>query len=348
MPRRCAQLLGLIAILVPARGHADGWVAVEAPAAAAVSDAQAHVFRAGAMPAVGVYLGRDVWAVGLRGRLGVLRDGPAPTGPGVMDPGVGGLGSVTAALRLGATSGWAELAGGVAVTGSDVAPAFEAGVGWWFATRRFDLGPSLRYMHLVNRDSNASFGSADLVLVGVELRFGKAHPRPLVVQQAALPAPPAPVPQVERDELALIDTAPACVHDPVGCPEVVSPDLPAMVNNRITLGDDVLFDFNRARVKSSGRRIVEAIAAAWRAHADWERITIEGHADLRGSDDWNMELSQLRAERVRAALVKLGFSEDRIDAIGYGRTRPLDLGTTEAAHQRNRRVEFVVDRGGTP
>jgi hypothetical protein len=75
-------------------------------------------------------------------------------------------------------------------------------------------------------------------------------------------------------------------------------------------------------------------------------VIIEGHADVRGPDDYNLALSQRRAELARAALVKQGFTVERIDAVGYGRSRPRDPGTSDEAHHRNRRVEFVIVRHG--
>jgi outer membrane protein OmpA-like peptidoglycan-associated protein len=106
----------------------------------------------------------------------------------------------------------------------------------------------------------------------------------------------------------------------------------------------VLFEFDSARVRSAGRDVIEAIAKMWKSHPEWARITIEGHADVRGPDDYNQDLSQRRAERARDVLLHDGFEAERIAAIGYGRTRPRDDGTTEQAHRRNRRVEFVIVR----
>jgi hypothetical protein len=84
----------------------------------------------------------------------------------------------------------------------------------------------------------------------------------------------------------------------------------------------------------------------WRSHPEWQRVIIEGHADVRGPDDYNLALSQRRAELARAALVKQGFDADRIDAVGYGRSRPRDPGTSDESLHRNRRVEFVIVRHG--
>ncbi|MCB9560839.1 MAG: OmpA family protein [Kofleriaceae bacterium] len=110
------------------------------------------------------------------------------------------------------------------------------------------------------------------------------------------------------------------------------------------LEDRVLFDTDRARVKHHGRRVLAAILARWDAHPEWDHIVLEGHADERGSDAWNLELGRLRAERVRAALIELGAPADRITVVSYGKQRPRDTAHTAEAMARNRRVEFVALR----
>src|SRR5262249_11205761 len=94
----------------------------------------------------------------------------------------------------------------------------------------------------------------------------------------------------------------------------------------------------------AGREIIGAIVKAAEQHPEWLTITIEGHADVRGDDDYNQALSEHRAERARDVMIKAGFPEDRVKAVGYGRSHPRDPGTTPEAHARHRRVEFVIDR----
>ena len=83
------------------------------------------------------------------------------------------------------------------------------------------------------------------------------------------------------------------------------------------------------------------MAAILKAHSD-VRIRIEGHTDERGTRGWNRKLSQMRAERVRDYLIAKGIASDRLDPQGFGSTRPLVRGDTEAARDKNRRVEFVI------
>jgi outer membrane protein OmpA-like peptidoglycan-associated protein len=328
--------------------RADVWVTAEAPAAIPLSDAQVGIFRPGVMPAFGLYDDRGIVAIGVRARAGVLRNGPAP-GMNLSDPGVGGLGSLGLAFRIAGRGPWAEVVVGGGLTGRDLVPVAEAGFGWEFGTGYVDFGPSVRLVHVVGSSAMDRFGNADLVLVGVDARFGKSKPKrapritPAMVVVAPVPVvePPAPG---EPDGDAIVDGEPGCADDGEGCTAAVI----EVHDDRIVLEERVLFEVARAHVKSRGREMLAELAVVWRAHPEWIRMTIEGHADVRGPDSYNDWLSQLRAERVRDQLVRLGFEVDRIDAIGYGRTRPRDPGTSEEAHQRNRRVEFVIHRRGAP
>jgi outer membrane protein OmpA-like peptidoglycan-associated protein len=125
-----------------------------------------------------------------------------------------------------------------------------------------------------------------------------------------------------------------------GCPDK---GLIVFENDRIVLEERVLFDFERARVKSEARPILHAIIELKNQHPEWLSLRIEGHADARGNAEFNQELSERRAGHVMAELIKLGIPAEQIRAIGFGATHLRDLRGEEEAHQRNRRVEFVVE-----
>lgn len=71
-------------------------------------------------------------------------------------------------------------------------------------------------------------------------------------------------------------------------------------------------------------------------------IEIATHTDTRGADDYNLRVSQERADALRAYLIGKGLPEETLKAVGYGESRPVDTGSTAEAHARNRRTEFTV------
>ncbi|MDQ3032930.1 MAG: OmpA family protein [Myxococcota bacterium] len=155
-------------------------------------------------------------------------------------------------------------------------------------------------------------------------------------------------PELDNDRDGFLDHDDQCPNEPEtlngvddgdGCPDE---GLISMVDDRIVLEETVLFDFQRARVKHSARPVLQAIVELWRQHPEWSRVRVEGHADARGSSEFNQTLSERRARQVRDTLVELGMPIDLIEVVGHGATRPRDAGDSEEAHQRNRRVEFVV------
>ena len=340
--------LPLLAVLaVTATAHADRWMTVELPTAVAVSSVQEEVFRPGAMPAVGAYISRGHFALGARLRAGILRDGTAPGG-NLMDPGVGGLVTAGLAARVTLGGGFFELVGGGGMTGHDTVPELELGAGWLVDVGAFSVGPSVRYVRVIAASSDA-FGTASLLLAGVDFQFGKDHPRVAVLRPVGPPPPAPPVeePKVAADDDKLVDRLTSCAD----LVEFLDEDaycgdggVVEVKGDRIILDDRVLFDTDHAHVKSQGREIVKAIAKAAAQHPEWVHITIEGHADVRGEDQYNQDLSERRAEMTRNVLIKAGVDPDRVSYVGYGRSRPRDPGTTPEAHAHNRRVEFVIDR----
>lgn len=77
-------------------------------------------------------------------------------------------------------------------------------------------------------------------------------------------------------------------------------------------------------------------------HPEIEVIEVQGHADDVGAPPVNLEISQRRAEAVRAWLVRRGVDGKRLVAKGYGSSVPVAPNTTEEGRQRNRRVQFVI------
>jgi peptidoglycan-associated lipoprotein len=107
------------------------------------------------------------------------------------------------------------------------------------------------------------------------------------------------------------------------------------------LYDCVYFDYDSSQIKSSESAKVEAVASALSGDANMV-LVVEGHCDERGSAEYNLALGERRALAVRAYLVGLGVSADRIQTRSCGEEKPADPGVSDEAWSKNRRGEFVV------
>lgn len=107
------------------------------------------------------------------------------------------------------------------------------------------------------------------------------------------------------------------------------------------IGDRVFFDFDRFNIRADQRPTLERQAAWLRQHAA-VNVSIEGHADERGTREYNLALGQRRADSARDTLVALGVASARISTISYGEDRPFALGSNEEAWAQNRVAVTVV------
>lgn len=108
----------------------------------------------------------------------------------------------------------------------------------------------------------------------------------------------------------------------------------------ITLGD-VLFDTNRAQLKSGGERNVQKLAEFLKRYPQ-RTVLIEGFTDSVGSDSSNQVLSEQRAQAVSKALTDMGVSRDRVSTKGYGEAYAVAGNDTASGRQLNRRVEIML------
>lgn len=110
---------------------------------------------------------------------------------------------------------------------------------------------------------------------------------------------------------------------------------------KLTLANEVSFDYDSAAIKPSFRPTLEKLADVL-AKYDRNRVTIVGHTDSTGSEAYNQTLSERRAEAVKSELVTLGVPGSMISATGRGEAEPRATNATEAGRQLNRRVEVLV------
>jgi peptidoglycan-associated lipoprotein len=164
---------------------------------------------------------------------------------------------------------------------------------------------------------------------------GKKAPEQPAPQPAPQPSTPAPQP-----------AAPA----PAPAPTQPTED-PAAAAARVTaalLGEVatmIHFEFDKSDIQPEDRGVLDRKAAILGANAAL-RVRISGHADERGSDEYNLALGTRRALAAKTYLVNKGIDAGRIETVSYGEERPLDPGHDENAWAANRRDEFEVTAGG--
>lgn len=103
----------------------------------------------------------------------------------------------------------------------------------------------------------------------------------------------------------------------------------------------VFFNYDSADLSSDAKATLEENARWFRQYPKAD-ITVEGHCDERGTEEYNLALGDGRAQAARSYLVQLGVESGRLDAISYGEEQPFVSGHTEAAWSKNRRAHFVV------
>jgi len=111
------------------------------------------------------------------------------------------------------------------------------------------------------------------------------------------------------------------------------------------LGTMINFEFDKADIRSADQGTLDRKAAVLAANTN-VRIRIAGHADDRGSDEYNLALGNRRAAAAKRYLESKGVDAARIEVVSYGEERPLNPGADEAAYAQNRRDEFEVTAGG--
>jgi peptidoglycan-associated lipoprotein len=107
------------------------------------------------------------------------------------------------------------------------------------------------------------------------------------------------------------------------------------------VGDRVFFDFDRSAIRADQRPVLER-QSGWMGRFPQVQVMVEGHADERGTREYNLALGQRRANAARDVLVAGGVAPARISTISYGKDRPAALGSNEQAWAQNRRAVTVV------
>jgi len=124
-----------------------------------------------------------------------------------------------------------------------------------------------------------------------------------------------------------------------GCAER---QLAVISGDKIEIKQQVYFKNGKATIEKKSFKLLDNVAKVIIAHSEIPKIVVEGHTDNVGDDAANLTLSQARADAVVAYLVQKGVAADRLQAIGYGETRPIADNKRSKGREKNRRVELKV------
>jgi outer membrane protein OmpA-like peptidoglycan-associated protein len=137
------------------------------------------------------------------------------------------------------------------------------------------------------------------------------------------------------------------VTDDDGCPDRGQAKV-VVQDRKIVILEKVYFATNKDVILPRSFPLLKQVAAVLRANPEIELVRVEGHTDSQGRPEWNQDLSQRRAANVRSFLIQEGIDGSRLEAVGYGQTRPVDTNRTAKGRENNRRVEFNILKPAAP
>lgn len=322
--------LGGPALAIPEEARDEALLlTVDAGLGIPVSDPERDYLNPGMWAGAGLY---HTWspmlAAGLRAHGGFLTaDG---TGDDML-----GMGLFSLALRARplakkddvrrGTGLWVETGIGLGLldgpgSDTDARLGFEGAVGWNFEAGPLGVGPFFRVLHFFQRDAS------DLVAVVIGAEVNLFDHRPEGDKELVAGPPPH------------VETAPAEPRP--------SPIVALFIEDRLVVDETVFFDFDKSTLRPEGKSKLDEIVSAWRREGNsWKSLKIMGFADERGPADYNIQLSRDRAQAVAAYLSAHGMPAEKLDTEGYGESHPAVAdATTPEEYQRNRRVEFRIER----
>ena len=142
----------------------------------------------------------------------------------------------------------------------------------------------------------------------------------------------------------MVDATPEPVAKPAPAPAPKPEPAPAPVYKTpdVVMQEDIYFEFDKSTLTPSAQDNLLRKAEWLRENPD-VTVTIEGHCDDRGTNEYNLALGDRRAESAKAFLVDLGIGASRLTTISYGEERPLCPEQSEECWAKNRRGHFVVN-----
>ena len=163
-------------------------------------------------------------------------------------------------------------------------------------------------------------------------------------------------PDPDNDQDRILDPQDTCPNDPEtyngfqdddGCPDRGTV---IIEENQIVILEKIYFETDSAVIQQRSFPIIDAVAATLNGNPQMQLLEIQGHADERSSDEYNIRLTRDRAASVLEAIVQRGVTRERLRSAGYGERCPMDPRHNDTAWEANRRVEFKIlrtDQGPT-
>jgi len=155
-------------------------------------------------------------------------------------------------------------------------------------------------------------------------------------------------PDPDNDQDRILDDVDQCPNEPEtyngtddadGCPDR---GLVVLEENQLLILEKIYFETNSAVIQRRSLTVIDAVAATLLGNPQIRRMEVQGHADERGNDDYNLRLTRDRAAAVVEALVQRGVPRERLQSAGYGELCPINPARTPQAYDQNRRVEFTI------
>ncbi|MEO0326099.1 MAG: OmpA family protein, partial [Myxococcota bacterium] len=155
-------------------------------------------------------------------------------------------------------------------------------------------------------------------------------------------------PDPDNDEDRILDVDDQCPNDPEtyngnddedGCPDT---GLVIVESNTVRILQKIFFETDSAEIQPRSFPLLDAVAATLNGNPQLTLIEIQGHADERGDDDYNLSLTRDRAAAVVEAMVQREVDRTRLRSAGYGERCPVNPRSNPRAWDANRRVEFKI------
>lgn len=220
-----------------------------------------------------------------------------------------------------------------------------AGVG--FTVGLFGLDAlRLRAEYRISYDDFKEGSVDNRASVGLEFGLGRTAPVVREVPVEKVVVREVPIEKVVFKEVTQDDDGDGVINDRDQCPNTIKgakvDGTGCVVEQTITLRD-ITFEFNSSRLTANAQRLMENVVSFLRSDKA-VKLAISGHTDSVASDDYNLKLSRDRANEVRDYLIGYGISPSRLEAAGFGETRPVASNDTAEGRELNRRVEFRIQK----